>query len=73
MAKSWFGGNITCPSCGEVTVATAGGRAHASGRSDHQATIINPGMPSIDKGGNKGGISPYTTTEKNPRKKTSRG
>lgn len=64
MSKSWFGGNIVCPMCGEATVPGQNGREHVSGQKDHEATIVNPGFPTIDQGGMKGGVSPYMTTRK---------
>lgn len=67
MAKSWFHGTMSCPSCGEAVTYNSNSPTyfeHASGRNDHPATSGNPGAPSIDKGDNKGGSVPYMTNRK---------
>ena len=67
MAKSWFNGSIVCPSCNEAVTYSSQSPSsfeHLSGRTDHPATSGNPGKPSIDQGGNKGGSIPYMTNRK---------
>lgn len=67
MAKSWFHGTVSCPTCGEAVTYNSNSPTyfdHLSGRTDHPAESANLGKPSIDKGGNKGGSIPYVTNRR---------
>jgi hypothetical protein len=70
MAKSWFHGNVVCPSCGEAVTYNSNSPSffeHLSGRTDHPAESNNPGKPSIDTGNSAGGFAvPYMTNRKRP-------